>query len=120
MSSDGFPYVGTVRNNNLCKELKGKVSRDKELGKIGRGAHDVRVGSSTSIICVKWQDTKAVTMMCNCVGPEPFDKVRRWDKSMKEYIEVNGPFIVKDYNSYMGGVDMLDAHVARCTFCPRT
>lgn len=110
-------YAGTVRKNLLGKQLKSKLSTDKELSKKGRGAHDVRVESSTNIVCVRWQDTKAVTMS-HYADPEPFDKAHRWDKSKKEYTDVDRPFIVKEYNTYMGGVDMMDSH--KCKFSPRT
>jgi hypothetical protein len=46
-------------------------------------------------------------MMSNYAGLEPFDKACRWDKSKKEYTDVDRPFIVKEYNTYIGGVDMI-------------
>ncbi|ROL52295.1 Chimeric ERCC6-PGBD3 protein [Anabarilius grahami] len=53
-------------------------------------------------------------------GPEPLGKARRWDKSKKEYTNTDQPNIIKECNAYMGGVDMLDAHLARCKFPIRT
>lgn len=38
----------------------------------------------------------------------------------KEYINIDQPNIIKEYNASMGGVDMLDAHLARCKFPIRT
>jgi hypothetical protein len=52
--------------------------------------------------------------MSNYAGPEPMDKAHRWDKSKKDYTNVDRPYIVREYNTHMGGVDMLDAHISRC------
>ena len=41
-------------------------------------------------------------------------KAQRWDKATKKYTDVDCPFIIKEYNAHMGGVDLLDAHIARC------
>lgn len=38
----------------------------------------------------------------------------------KEYINIDQPNIIKEYNASMGGVDMLDAHLACCKFPIRT
>ena len=120
LSTDGFLYAGTVKQNCLGKELKNAILSEKVLSQKGRGSHDVRVESHTNIVCVRWLDTKAVTLMSNYAGPEPFDKARRWDKSKKEFTDVYRPFVVKEYNTYMGGMDTLDSHLAKCKFSPRT
>lgn len=49
---------------------------------------------------------------------EPQDKVRRWSKS--ESICVNRPHIVKEYNTFIGGIDLLDACVARYKYHMRS
>jgi hypothetical protein len=117
LSEDGFLYTGTVRKNRL---EKCNVMEEKALKKKGRGSHDFRVEAKTNIICVRWQDSKAVTLMSNYAGTEPIDKARRWDKSSKEYAEVDRPHIIREYNTHMGGVDMLDAHISRCKYPIRT
>ena len=54
-----------------------------------RGSQDYRVETTTNVICLRWLDTKAVTLMSNYCGSEPLDKARRWDKGTKEYIQVD-------------------------------
>ncbi|KAL6462492.1 hypothetical protein MHYP_G00289140 [Metynnis hypsauchen] len=113
----GIYYTGTVRKNRMSKC---NLITDKELSKIGRGSYDYRIKSNTNTVCLKWQDTKAVSLMSTYAGPEPMGKARRWDKSKKQYINIDQPNIIKEYNTSMGGVDMLDAHLARCKFSIRT
>lgn len=93
---------------------------DKDLSKKGCGSYDYRIKSNTNTVCLKWQDTKAVSLMSTYAGPEPLGKARRWDKSKKEYTNIDQPNIIKEYNASMGGVDMLDEHLARCKFRIRT
>lgn len=111
----GICYTGTVRKNRMSK-----CTLMTDLSKKGRGSYDHRIEFNTNTVCLKWQDTKAVTLMSTYAGPEPLGKACRWDKSKKEYINIDQPNIIKEYNASMGGVDMLDAHLARCKFPIRT
>lgn len=113
----GIYYTGTVRKNRLSKC---ELATDKVLAKKGRGSYDYRVESNTNTVCLKWQDTKAVSVMSTYAGPEPMRKARRWDKSKEEYADIDQPNVINEYNTSMGGVDMLDAHLARCKFTIRT
>lgn len=94
----GIHYVGTVRANRLpnCD-----LQDEKVLQKKGRGAYDWRVEQQSNIVAVRWYDARAVTLLSTYVGPEPVDKVRRWDKSKKEFVEVQRPLIVSEYNLSM-------------------
>uniref|UniRef100_A0AAZ1X7K9 PiggyBac transposable element-derived protein domain-containing protein n=1 Tax=Oreochromis aureus TaxID=47969 RepID=A0AAZ1X7K9_OREAU len=83
----GIYYTGTVRKNRMSKCT---LMTNKDLSKKGRGSYDHRIESNTNTVCLKWQDTKAVTLMSTYAGPEPLGKARR--------------------------VDMLEAHLARCKF----
>jgi hypothetical protein len=117
MIDDGFHYTGTLRANRLggCE-----MTKEKDLKKKGRGSFDFRVETDSNIVCVRWMDTKAVTLMSTYAGPNPLDKARRWDKTKKEYVEVDRPHIVTEYNSYMGGIDLLDSCVARYKYLMRS
>ena len=112
LSEDRRLYTGTVRKNRLAKC---NVLEENALKKKGRASHDFRVESKTNTVCVRWQDSKAVTLMSNYA-----DKARRWDKSKKEYTNIDRPYIIREYNTHMGGVDMLDAHISRCKYSIRT
>lgn len=92
---------------------------DKDPSKIC-GSYDYRIESNTNTVCLKRQDTKAVSLMSKYAEQEPLGKAQLWDKSKKEYTNTDQLNIIKEYNASMGGVDMLDANLAHCKFPIRT
>ena len=106
----GMHYVGTVRPNRLPGCL---LKTEKELKGNGRGSFDFRVETSTNIVAVRWFDNKAVTLLSSYIGPEPVEMARRWDKKAKEYINIERPAVVQEYNRFMGGIDLLDSLLAK-------
>ncbi|XP_061909468.1 piggyBac transposable element-derived protein 2-like [Entelurus aequoreus] len=102
----GIHYVGTARQVRL---LNCNIEDEKSLKKKGRGSYDVRVERNQNICAVKWYDSRADTFVSSFAGPEPVQKIKRWDKANRTYIEVERPYIVGAYNKYMGGVGLLDS-----------
>lgn len=96
--------AGTVRINRF---LKPPLISDKEIKKKQRGFCDETI-SEDGIIIVKWLDNKPVCLASNYVGKDEEDQVKRWDKKKAEYIHINRPQVIKQYNHSMGGVDLLD------------
>ena len=105
LKSKGIHYTGTIRKGRLpgCQ-----LREDKDLEKEGRGACDYRVERDTDICSVKWNDTKCVTLVSTYLGVSPMAEIQRWDKKKKGFVKVQRPNIVSEYNSKMGGVDLLD------------
>lgn len=60
-----------------------------------------------------WKNNKIVTLISTCVGAEPVNYIERFDEKNKEMISKTSPQIVKDYNSHMGGVDLMDSFIGR-------
>ena len=60
------------------------------------------------MIIVKWYDNKPVHLISSYSGVEPRDKWNRWSVASKQRVEIDRPPFVKDYNCYMGGVDLWD------------
>lgn len=110
-------FVGTLRGNRLagCQ-----LEDDKSLAKRGRGSVDARVEKKERLVIVKWYDNKSVTLISSYCAVEPQDNARRWSKADKTFLEVRRPHIVKEYNTFMGGVDLLDACIARCKYHMRS
>ncbi|KAL0146817.1 hypothetical protein M9458_057756 [Cirrhinus mrigala] len=109
----GIHYVGTARQVRLpnCN-----LEDEKSLKKKGRGSFDVRVEGNHNICAVKWYDNRGVTLVSSFAGPEPVQKIQRWDKATKTIIDVERPYIVGTYNKHMGGVDLLDSFAAKYKF----
>lgn len=110
LQKHGIHYVGTARSNRVYNCT---LQSDSDLQKIGRGTYDFRVEQNNNFVAVKWHDTRAVTLVSTFAGPEPTSKVRRWDKKQKKHVEVDIPFTVREYNSFMGGVDLLDCFLSK-------
>ncbi|XP_047126408.1 piggyBac transposable element-derived protein 2-like [Hydra vulgaris] len=104
--------VGTVRANRLqnCKMIA-----DATLKKKGRGSFEEREGvvNGVEVRVVKWFDNKSVTLASTFASAEPVSTARRWDRTTKQHIDVPRPEIIQIYNKFMGGVDTLDAIMAR-------
>ncbi|XP_065811306.1 piggyBac transposable element-derived protein 3-like [Labrus bergylta] len=110
-------FVGTLRSNRLagCQ-----LEDEKSLAKRGRGSVDARVEKGGKGAIVKWYDNKSVFLISSYCAIDPQDKARRWSKSDKAFVEVSRPHIVKEYNTFMGGIDLLDACVARSKYHMRS
>ena len=106
----GMHYTGTLRKNRGGKL---KLKSEKELKKEGRGASDCQVDETCNIAGVCWYDNKVVTLVSSYVAVEPQDGARRWDKTQKDYRVVPRPAIVKAYNQFMGGIDLMDSFLAK-------
>ncbi|XP_042626605.1 piggyBac transposable element-derived protein 3-like [Cyprinus carpio] len=109
----GIYYVGTVRQVRLpnCN-----LEDEKSMKKKGRGSFVVRVEGNHNICTVKWYDNRAVILVSFFAGPEPVQKIQRWDKATKNIIDIERPYIVGTYNKHMGGVDLLDSFAVKYKF----
>lgn len=101
----GIHSVESVRPNRLpgCT-FKGDVALKKE----GRGSFDVKSEPKNKIAAVKWYDNKAVHLISSYVGVEPIGQVQRWSSTSRTHVTVEQPAIIREYNRFMGGVDLCD------------
>ena len=111
LKNQGIASVCTVRRDRLPGAT---LPTDAELKKAGRGAF-VELGAlsgGVEISVVKWQDKGAVHLASTYVSAEPVGSCQRFDKKKKETVTVDRPNIVNEYNSFMGGVDLIDMLLA--------
>ena len=85
--------LGTVRSDPKNIAV---MKKDKDIKR-----SDIDFQYANNMVAVRWFDNPGVTMVGTCL-----------EKSNKVSIPVPCPEIIKDYNSSMGGVDLLDQKTA--------
>nr|XP_050033781.1 piggyBac transposable element-derived protein 2-like [Dermacentor andersoni] len=107
----GIPAMGTARANRIsgCR-----LPSDAEMKKNGRGSHVERQATieGVEVRVVKWYDSRGVNIASTFGSAQPLGSCQRYDRKKKERCEVEQPAIVKAYNTFMGGVDLLDGLMA--------
>ncbi|CAF1429375.1 unnamed protein product [Adineta ricciae] len=103
----GIFTVGTVRSNRLSGLV---MKTEAELSKEGRGSMDHRVVEVDGIqICAtRWYDNNVVNCLSTLHACQPIDLVQRWSTKEKKHVQVTRPDVIRAYNQYMGGVDLID------------
>lgn len=112
LSKRGIHSVGTIRRNRLYND---KLPNDKTIMSLSRGSSlemTARI-ENIEIANVTWRDNKVVNLISDYVGTDPMQSVHRFDKKAGKKIAIDCPNIVKEYNSCMGGVDLLDSFIGR-------
>ena len=102
--------TGTVRVNRIEKcPVKSVENLKKEL----RGSCDFRLDKTSGIIVARWHDNSVVTLASNKFGVQPFRQVSRWSAAEKKRIQVQQPYVIQQYNKFMGGVDRMDQNIGQ-------
>lgn len=116
----GFKCAGTIIKNRIPRHLREDFESDKCLSRRGRGSLDVLVREGGDIAITKWYDNKPVNLLSSIYAANKTDECRRYDRKLKNYVMVQRPEVVKEYNSNMGGVDLTDRLLSVCPARSRT
>ncbi|GBM13999.1 PiggyBac transposable element-derived protein 1, partial [Araneus ventricosus] len=111
LSKNGILSLGTVRRNRIpnCKlPLESEMKKEKR----GYSLEQVCI-NSTEISCVTWMENKPANFLSTFVGSLPIENISRFDKKLNKKTDIPFPFVVKQYDKHMGGVDLLDSHLLR-------
>ena len=96
----GIYATGTVRTN---RENMPILKHDKAMK---RGEHDWF--SSNHLLAIKWMDNKSVILLSNYFNPKETQQIERRVKGSKDKVKVTCPYVIQEYNQFMGGVDLND------------
>ena len=107
LRQEHFWAICTVRKDRLQGSKK-HLSTIKDLKKKKRGAVDYAVDANSRIITVQLLDNNVVHLMSKHLGAQLGTQARRWSKKDKEFILIDRPQLVEEYNAHMGGVDLMD------------
>ncbi|KAG1684343.1 Smoothelin [Nymphon striatum] len=80
------------------------------MKKCMRGTADFR--SASDIVAVKWKDNNDAVLLSN-FHTYKMGSVQRWDRTVKKYVAVRQPGSIKEYNKYMGFVNLLDQNIKK-------
>lgn len=104
--------TGTIRVNRkgLCKEVTVKKGEESNLKK---NPGYCRYATQANMVYAAWFDKRPVHLLSNCHGAHGTvadSSVQHWYSTSagKVLLTVYMPFIVKEYNLYMGAVDRFD------------
>lgn len=103
LKQKGVKATGTVRKNRT----RNCPVDDKSLKERG----DYKFMSANGITAVWWKDNSTVGMMSNFDSVEPLASANRYKKQESKKVSVPMPKMIKRYNQYMGGVDLLDSRL---------
>ncbi|RXM30405.1 PiggyBac transposable element-derived protein 1 [Acipenser ruthenus] len=103
--------LGTVRANRLPGS---DMKSDAELNRSGCGFFRKKNGTVEDVVLhvVKCYNNRSVTLLSTYIGAKSIAEVQRWDRFRSTKVAVQCPAVVKKYNQYMGGVDLLDSLIA--------
>ena len=99
--------VATVRKDRM-KGAQHHLQSEKELKRNGRGSSDSVVEANSGITVVRWMDNGIVQLISNYMSGEDGPAARRWCEKEREYVQIERPLIIHEYNIHMGGVDLCD------------
>ncbi|XP_055910782.1 piggyBac transposable element-derived protein 3-like [Eupeodes corollae] len=118
----GIHSLGTVNKGRLGSNLQLPSQKQLSDANKTRGYSEewVTTVDGVPVTTVMWLDSKPVVLLSSFVGEQPKDKVRRFDKKRKQYIDVDAPNVIPHYNRHMGGVDLLDSFIGKHKIKMRT
>nr|AGK25051.1 transposase [Chilo suppressalis] len=111
----GIYCLGTVQRNRLGKNCKLPSKAEVMKSNVPRGDFVENISSyeGTPITTVSWKDNKQVILLSTYVGADPIETIERYDKKEKKRVTIPCPRLIKEYNSHMGGVDLMDSFLGR-------
>lgn len=109
MNEMDYFATGTIRDN---RTNKAPLENVKLLAKKGRGAYDSVYDEKAKVTLVRWNDNSVVTVASNNFSVQPLSSAKRYNRKEHKDVQLPQPDVIKQYNSFMGGVDLHDNAIA--------
>ncbi|XP_043465716.1 piggyBac transposable element-derived protein 1-like [Leptopilina heterotoma] len=109
----GLRATGTVRANRM--QEKSTISN-----KAVRGTFIAKHEKNSGVNYITVKDSKQVSILSTLAGVTPMSSVRRYSSEEKRKIDISFPNAITQYNKFMGGVDLHDAHCSNLMSCIRS
>lgn len=108
LHKEGILPLGTAGLNRLSGL---KMPTENVFKNKGRGSFYEMITNvdGVTIIAVSWLDKKVVNMVSTYAGSQPVIEKKRFFKSENRHKIITCPNVVGVYNSFMGGVDLIDS-----------
>ena len=108
LKSKGIGYTGTVKSNRTDKA---PLIDSKEMAKRPRGSFDFCLKQGEGIALTTWNDNTVVSLVSTVDPVMPIVKATRWIAEDAQKKQVDQPFMVSQYNHFMGSVDRMDQNI---------
>ncbi|XP_054270077.1 piggyBac transposable element-derived protein 3-like [Macrosteles quadrilineatus] len=111
LAQDGIGALGTIQKERFPGLT---FPSDSEMKQNGRGSLvEVEVNfEGVDVRALKWLDNRGVTIASTFESAMPVSQITRFDRSSKRNVDVPCPRMIKTYNKFMGGVDLLNGLIA--------
>ena len=119
-------FTSVLLLEDVCKRnvfVTGKFRKDRvancpisAMKLTKRGEHEVynAAGSAEKpLVFFRWKGNGEIAIGSNCIGADPVGSVRRCSNTERKIVDIAAPAMVLQYNSSMGGTDVMD-HVFFC------
>jgi hypothetical protein len=109
LAKSNIQVTGVIRSNKLGRC---PIEPSRKLDKKNRGFFDQQTESTNTVTVVGWNDNRSVYVASNSVGSQPTTPISRWCRKTAARISVEQPYLIRQYNRYMSGVDRCDQHIS--------
>lgn len=109
LASIGLTGTRTIREN---RTEKCPLEDKKVIMKKPRGYYCSAFDKDDNIVAVRWKDNSVLTIISKEYGINPIQQASRYSVQEKRRTDINQPFLISQYNKYMGGVDLLDNNIS--------
>jgi len=104
----GIGLTGTIRANWIGNCPVDGMAVSKKVR--GTYYYSYSLNGSTVVVC--WNDNSVVTVASNCHAVHPLGKAARFSKAEGGKVAIAVPHLIKQYNTFMGGVNRFDQNVS--------